>query len=52
MNKTELLKNKLMSAALVILGLLSLALTSDMTALVLILIFAVPLFFAKENMIT
>ena len=51
MNKHELLKNKIIAAALVILGLLSFLLTVDLTILITVSMFAVPLFFAKENWI-
>ena len=49
--KRELLKNKLYALLLVGLSLPIMFLDGDATATVLMLFFAVPMFFAKENWI-
>jgi hypothetical protein len=43
------MKNKLMALALALMGCLSTLIDGDVTALVLVLVVAVPLFFTREN---
>lgn len=49
--KKELLKNKLYSVALILLGALSIPIEYDATAFVFTLMMGLPLFCAKENWI-
>lgn len=42
-------KNKLLSVALLIFGYISTIIDNDSTALIVIMLFAIPLFFAKED---
>lgn len=49
--KAKTLKNKVVAVTLIICGILSLTFDTDATATVMILLFAIPLFFAKENWI-
>lgn len=49
--KRELLKNKLYSLLLVIIGALSILIEYDGTFFILALMIGLPLFFAKENWI-
>ena len=45
----KLLKNKVYAVLITIVGLVSIAVDNDITFCVFALIFAMPLFFAKEN---
>ena len=49
MFKPELLANKLFAISLIIVGLISVLASNDITAAVFLFILAFPLFFAKEN---
>lgn len=51
MFKKELLKNKIFALMLIAVGVASVLIDMDATFLIFILMFAVPLFFAKENWI-
>lgn len=42
-------KNKLLALAMLVLGALTIPLENDLTAFILIAMFAIPAFFAKEN---
>ena len=51
MFKPELLANKLFAISIMIVGLISVLVSEDITAAVFLFILALPLFFAKENYI-
>lgn len=50
--RTDLIKNKLYSIGLILIGIVPILIEGDATALVFFLMIGVPLFFAKENWIT
>jgi len=51
LRRTELFKNKMVSLALLACGLLVGRIDGDYTAFVMLAMFAMPLFFAKQNYI-
>lgn len=46
-----MLKNKLMSIMLLLIGVMSVAFTLDATALIFLMLIAIPTFFEKKDMI-
>ena len=52
MFRRELIRNKLYSVGLILIGIVPILIEKDATALVFFLMIGVPLFFAKENWIT
>lgn len=47
----ELFRNKLYGSLLILIGLVTLKLTGDITVLIVTLLFGLPVIFAKENVI-
>lgn len=47
----ELFRNKLHGSLLILIGLVTLKLTGDITVLIITLLFGLPVIFAKENVI-
>lgn len=52
MFRRKLIKNKLYSVVLILIGIIPILIEGDATALVFFLMIGLPLFFAKENWIT
>lgn len=50
-SKRKLFKNKVVSTLLIILGYIGMRLTNDPSVLIFILMLALPVFFARENVI-
>lgn len=51
MFRHELIKNKLYSIGLILIGIVPVLIEGDATALIFFLMIGIPLFFAKENWI-
>lgn len=49
--RTDLIKNKVYSVGLILIGIIPVLIEGDATALVFFLMIGIPLFFAKENWI-